>query len=216
MFCYFVHSVNRKICLHIVIRGIPAKPPQEQSFTAPDIVDPSHVPSTPVQYISQPRFSDDTSSDSDSDDGLQISQTQMRKRKSVPKSDKRLPPQQQKQPMPFIRPDHTLLPRKRPSPTPSPPPPPVVSQFNHNPSAILASSQSLFNGMSLSRKQDTRNDSSLYCYCRRPYDEMYEMIACDANDCPIEWFHFECVGIKYAPQDKWFCPQCRPRYQRTS
>lgn len=37
------------------------------------------------------------------------------------------------------------------------------------------------------------------------------MIACDAKDCRIEWFHFECVGIRVAPQDKWFCPECQNR-----
>lgn len=53
---------------------------------------------------------------------------------------------------------------------------------------------------------------TVYCYCRCPYDELNPMIACDASDCPIEWFHFECVGIVIAPQDKWYCPQCRAKY----
>lgn len=52
----------------------------------------------------------------------------------------------------------------------------------------------------------------LYCYCRCPYDEVSEMIACDGDDCEIEWYHFECVNILVPPKGKWYCPQCRPKY----
>lgn len=48
----------------------------------------------------------------------------------------------------------------------------------------------------------------VYCYCHSPYDENYEMIACDSQECPIEWFHFECVGIVMPPVGKWYCPEC--------
>ncbi|XP_023949740.2 uncharacterized protein LOC112054268 [Bicyclus anynana] len=54
-----------------------------------------------------------------------------------------------------------------------------------------------------------REGESVYCYCRCPYDEVSEMIACDAEGCPIEWFHFECVGIMVPPKGKWYCPECR-------
>lgn len=209
--------------LSVVIRGIPPVRPLQQSFAAPELSDVP--PSAPVQHIPPVPYSqDDSSSDSDSEEGMQINQemrqTSFNKSTTATNSQRKYPHaqshshphHQQHQHQPFVRPEHTLLQPQRPSAMPSPPS--VISQFNHDPSAILASSQSMFNGMSLSRKQDTRHDSNsnLYCYCRRPYDEMYEMIACDADDCPIEWFHFECVGIKYAPQDKWFCPQCRPRH----
>ncbi|KAI8810739.1 hypothetical protein BJ742DRAFT_799970 [Cladochytrium replicatum] len=37
-------------------------------------------------------------------------------------------------------------------------------------------------------------DGQLFCFCR---DESYEMIACEGfKDCPYEWFHLECVGIR--------------------
>lgn len=26
--------------------------------------------------------------------------------------------------------------------------------------------------------------------------------------CPIEWFHFACVGLTNKPKGKWFCPRC--------
>jgi hypothetical protein len=36
-----------------------------------------------------------------------------------------------------------------------------------------------------------------------------QMIACENPDCQIEWYHFECVGLKEEPVDPWFCPSCR-------
>jgi len=35
------------------------------------------------------------------------------------------------------------------------------------------------------------------------------MIECDNDICPMEWFHFKCVGLKKTPAEKWFCPNCR-------
>ncbi|XP_072944381.1 uncharacterized protein MESR4 [Epargyreus clarus] len=57
--------------------------------------------------------------------------------------------------------------------------------------------------------RQAREGESVYCYCRCPYDEVSEMIACDAEGCTIEWFHFECVGIMVPPKGKWYCPECR-------
>lgn len=36
-----------------------------------------------------------------------------------------------------------------------------------------------------------------------------EMILCDNDLCPIEWFHFSCVQLVSKPKGKWFCPNCR-------
>ena len=55
-------------------------------------------------------------------------------------------------------------------------------------------------------------DSRLYCVCQSPHDDVSEMIGCDASDCPVEWFHFECVGIMVPPEGKWYCPECSKRY----
>ena len=33
----------------------------------------------------------------------------------------------------------------------------------------------------------------VYCYCRQV--SYGEMVGCDNPECPIEWFHFECVGL---------------------
>jgi hypothetical protein len=35
-------------------------------------------------------------------------------------------------------------------------------------------------------------------------------VGCDSDDCPIEWFHYECMGLTEAPKGQWLCPACRP------
>ena len=69
---------------------------------------------------------------------------------------------------------------------------------------------------------ETENDESdvdtqpeLFCYCRAAEVEGEPMIACDAADCPIEWFHFSCVGITNEPEsDEWYCDQCKSRLNK--
>ena len=58
----------------------------------------------------------------------------------------------------------------------------------------------------------TPPDDKLYCICQSPHDNVSEMIGCDAPDCQIEWFHFECVGIMVPPEGQWYCPDCTKRY----
>lgn len=58
-----------------------------------------------------------------------------------------------------------------------------------------------------------KQDDKLYCVCQSPHDDVSEMIGCDAPDCPIEWFHFECMGIMVPPAGKWYCPDCTKRYK---
>ena len=60
---------------------------------------------------------------------------------------------------------------------------------------------------------DPSVDNKLYCVCQCPHDDVSEMIGCDAPDCRLEWFHFECVGIMVPPEGKWYCPECTKRYQ---
>lgn len=45
-----------------------------------------------------------------------------------------------------------------------------------------------------------------YCLCHQV--SYGEMIGCDNPECPIEWFHFACVGLTTKPKGKWFCPKC--------
>ena len=51
-----------------------------------------------------------------------------------------------------------------------------------------------------------------YCICNQV--SYGEMVGCDNGDCPIEWFHYGCVGLTQAPKGKWFCPQCTAAMKR--
>ena len=55
-----------------------------------------------------------------------------------------------------------------------------------------------------------------WCICN---DFSYgNMIACDNLDCPIEWFHYPCVGIPASgtTKRKWYCPDCRLKLKKKS
>eukprot|EP00794_Sanderia_malayensis_P017834 gene17834-19617_t len=49
-------------------------------------------------------------------------------------------------------------------------------------------------------------DEPTYCSCNQV--SYGEMIGCDNDDCPIEWFHFNCVNLTTKPKGKWYCPDC--------
>jgi len=50
-------------------------------------------------------------------------------------------------------------------------------------------------------------DEPTYCLCEQV--SFGEMVACDNDLCPFEWFHFDCVQLSSKPKGKWFCPKCR-------
>jgi len=50
-------------------------------------------------------------------------------------------------------------------------------------------------------------DEPTYCLCDQI--SFGEMIMCDNDLCPIEWFHFSCVNLATKPKGKWYCPKCR-------
>ena len=49
-----------------------------------------------------------------------------------------------------------------------------------------------------------------YCFCNNV--SFGDMIACDNEACPFEWFHFPCVGVQEKPAKglKWYCHRCAP------
>lgn len=51
-----------------------------------------------------------------------------------------------------------------------------------------------------------------YCLCNQV--SYGDMVACDNEDCPSEWFHYPCVGITAPPKGKWYCPQCTASMKR--
>ena len=55
-------------------------------------------------------------------------------------------------------------------------------------------------------------DDRKYCTCRSV--SYGNMVGCDNDACPYEWFHWSCVGITSEPKGAWFCPECRPKKGR--
>ncbi|KIK03181.1 hypothetical protein K443DRAFT_677024 [Laccaria amethystina LaAM-08-1] len=54
--------------------------------------------------------------------------------------------------------------------------------------------------------EDAEDDLTPYCFCHKP--SFGDMIGCDNLDCPYQWFHISCVGVKTPLPDKWYCPEC--------
>lgn len=57
-------------------------------------------------------------------------------------------------------------------------------------------------------------DDKKYCICQNV--SFGDMVACDNEDCPYEWFHWSCVGLKSEPNGTWFCPECTKKGQASS
>lgn len=58
-------------------------------------------------------------------------------------------------------------------------------------------------------------DEPRYCYCNEV--SYGNMIACDNDDCPREWFHLACVHLEKAPtgRTKWFCSdECKDTHAK--
>lgn len=51
-----------------------------------------------------------------------------------------------------------------------------------------------------------------WCICRGGSAGL--MIACDNSKCPYEWFHAKCVSLQREPTNTWYCPLCRPKFER--
>jgi hypothetical protein len=61
---------------------------------------------------------------------------------------------------------------------------------------------------------DVAADASQPRYCLCQNVSYGEMVACDNQECPIEWFHFACVGLTEQPKGKWYCPECTTQFQQ--
>lgn len=53
---------------------------------------------------------------------------------------------------------------------------------------------------------EDEGDERKYCLCQNV--SYGDMAACDNDDCPYEWFHWSCVGLKSEPKGSWYCPVC--------
>lgn len=59
---------------------------------------------------------------------------------------------------------------------------------------------------------DEDEEGKKYCLCQ--HVSYGDMVACDNPDCPYEWFHWNCVGLKSEPEGRWFCPECREQRKK--
>ncbi|TAQ88989.1 hypothetical protein B7494_g2655 [Chlorociboria aeruginascens] len=49
-------------------------------------------------------------------------------------------------------------------------------------------------------------DNRKYCICQSVSHG--DMVACDNEQCRLEWFHWTCVGLTREPVGTWICPVC--------
>lgn len=57
-------------------------------------------------------------------------------------------------------------------------------------------------------KISAKTESGINTYCICGKENLGDMIGCDNRDCPVEWFHYSCVGLSAPPLGKWYCPDC--------
>jgi inhibitor of growth protein 3 len=62
-------------------------------------------------------------------------------------------------------------------------------------------------GMGGAEHEEDESDDTKYCFCQRV--SFGDMVACDNENCQLQWFHWDCVGIKEEPVGDWLCPECR-------
>lgn len=60
--------------------------------------------------------------------------------------------------------------------------------------------------------EEEGGDDKKYCLC---HNVSYgDMVACDNDNCPYEWFHWSCVGLKSEPNGTWYCPVCTEEFKK--
>ena len=63
--------------------------------------------------------------------------------------------------------------------------------------------------------EDDFDDGERYCYCQK--GSRGEMVACDNDNCPREWFHMDCIGMTASQLSgkgvKWYCLDCKPHFR---
>ncbi|KXX73579.1 Chromatin modification-related protein YNG2 [Madurella mycetomatis] len=81
---------------------------------------------------------------------------------------------------------------------------------NHNASSVHGNGNNNNGGnnndvMEVDEDEEAGDDRK-YCSCQNV--SFGNMVACDNDDCPYEWFHWGCVGLKSEPNGTWYCPDC--------
>lgn len=60
--------------------------------------------------------------------------------------------------------------------------------------------------------EEGNDDMKVYCTCQTVSHG--DMVACDNDDCPHEWFHWKCVGLTREPLGAWYCDECRQKLNK--
>jgi len=76
--------------------------------------------------------------------------------------------------------------------------------------AAVAAASASAGGMEEASPTDGE-DKKLYCICQQP--SYGDMVGCDNESCPYEWFHFSCVGLKKHPKGDWVCDECKSKME---
>jgi hypothetical protein len=89
--------------------------------------------------------------------------------------------------------------------SPAPKPLPNTSMKSNPPSSAASSIAPDQENEYQEAESDVDSDEPRYCYCNQV--SYGNMVACDNDDCPREWFHLACVNLEKAPvgRTKWFC-----------
>jgi len=99
----------------------------------------------------------------------------------------------------------------------------AAAQNQNQATATAAANQTVTPAASNTESEDVSGDVQVdewnadpneprYCLCNQV--SYGDMVGCDNNDCPIEWFHYGCVSLTQAPKGKWYCPQCTAAMKR--
>ena len=60
--------------------------------------------------------------------------------------------------------------------------------------------------------RSSAQDAVYRCDCGNP-EASEKWICCDGDDCPVKWYHWECVQVTDEPTGDWFCPKCSRKSQ---
>lgn len=97
---------------------------------------------------------------------------------------------------------------------------PVLNAKSNPPSSaassIVAEQDNQEGDVEAEVESEEDEDEPRYCYCNQV--SYGNMIACDNDDCPREWFHLPCVKLDKAPvgRTKWFCSEeCKDHHAKT-
>ncbi|XP_055912204.1 inhibitor of growth protein 3 [Eupeodes corollae] len=85
-------------------------------------------------------------------------------------------------------------------------------QRNNNNSNSAAADNSLVVEQTAEGEWSYDPNEPRYCICNQV--SYGDMVACDNDACPFEWFHYPCVGITQPPKGKWYCPKCTASMRR--